>query len=100
MIRQVLQVLRESRTAIVAIMLCHFGLVQSTIEGWSTEPRIIQSRDSNLNDIPADLTIPKAESGAPMAGRRVRATAEPWKGTEVYHTLYLPTEKLFTASRP
>ena len=99
-VRQVLQVLREFRIAIFAIVLCHFGIVPWTIEGWSTEPRIIQSRDSNLNDIPTDLTIPKAESGAPTAGRRVRATAEPWKGTEVYHTLYLPTDWQTSASYP
>ncbi len=86
------QVLRKFQSAIVLIAICYFGLVSWTIEGWSTEPRVIQSSESNLNDIPTDLTVPEVESGAPGAGRRVRVTAEPWQGTEVYHTLYLPTD--------
>ncbi len=46
----------------------------------------------NLNDVPADLTVPALESGTPAAGRRVRATTAGWEGTAVHHALYLPTD--------
>jgi len=35
---------------------------------------------------------PPVTNEAPAAGKRVRATATGWEGTEVYHTLYLPTD--------
>lgn len=47
---------------------------------------------SNLNDVPADLTLPPMSNDAPAAGKRVSATTLGWKGTEVHHTLYLPTD--------
>lgn len=46
----------------------------------------------NLNDLPADLTVPMTEDAAPAAGRRVRATTQGWEGTQAHHTLYLPTD--------
>ena len=39
-----------------------------------------------------DLTTPKMTEGEPAAGRRVRGTLPQYKGTGVYHALYLPTD--------
>lgn len=39
-----------------------------------------------------DLVTPKMTEDAPAAGKRVRQTAREYKGTDVYHTLYLPTD--------
>lgn len=47
---------------------------------------------SNLNDVPADLTVPATESRVPEAGRRVRATTPGWETSDVYHALYLPVD--------
>ena len=47
---------------------------------------------TNLNDLPSDLTVPVTLEKAPAAGERVRATTTGWEGSEVHHTLYLPTD--------
>ncbi|MDB6117037.1 MAG: hypothetical protein JWO08_818 [Verrucomicrobiaceae bacterium] len=47
---------------------------------------------TNLNDLPTDLTVPATAIKAPTAGERVRATTPGWQDTKVYHTLYLPPE--------
>ena len=39
-----------------------------------------------------DLVTPQMTEDAPSAGKRVRQVAEEYKGTEVYHALYLPTD--------
>ena len=49
-------------------------------------------RGQNLNDVPADLVIPTAANEAPAPGKRVRAVTHGWEGTQVHHTLYLPTD--------
>ena len=36
------------------------------------------------------LVIPKLSTGAPEAGKRVRVTPPEFKGTDVFHTLFLP----------
>ena len=47
----------------------------------------------NLNDVPADLTLPPPQSSiAPASGLRTRATTAGWEGTAVHHTLYLPVD--------
>ncbi|MFK7911144.1 MAG: hypothetical protein AB8F34_11185 [Akkermansiaceae bacterium] len=38
-----------------------------------------------------DLVTPEMTTEQPAAGKRVRQTAPEYKGTDVYHTLYLPT---------
>lgn len=53
------------------------------------------ARPVGLPDIktaPADLTTPELTDGAAAAGRRVKQVAPEYKGTEVFHTLYLPTD--------
>ncbi len=52
----------------------------------------LASAQTNLNDVPADLTVPPVQDEQPAAGKRVRATTAGWEGTEVHHTLYLPTD--------
>jgi hypothetical protein len=47
---------------------------------------------TNLHDVPADLTVPPTETVAPAAGKRVRATTPGWAATGVHHTLYLPED--------
>jgi len=47
---------------------------------------------TNLNGVPADLTVPPTEAVAPAAGKRVRATTTGWEATAVHHTLYLPED--------
>ncbi len=39
-----------------------------------------------------DLVTPEMTEESPAAGRRVRQVAPEYKGTEVYHALYLPTD--------
>ena len=39
-----------------------------------------------------DLVTPQMTEEAPGAGKRVRQVAEEYKGTKVYHALYLPTD--------
>ncbi|PQJ28122.1 hypothetical protein [Rubritalea profundi] len=41
--------------------------------------------------VPSDLVTPPMTNEAPAPGKRVRRVAPEYKGTEVYHTLYLPT---------
>ena len=58
-------------------------------------PRIEATCPGGLPDIrsvPPDLIVPDAEDGPPRAGRRVRRTLSEYQGTEVHHTLYLPTD--------
>ena len=55
---------------------------------------------SNLNDVPADLTVPPMSMGAPAAGKRVTTTTHGWEGSKVHHTLYLPTDWMPGASLP
>ena len=46
----------------------------------------------DIGSVAPDLTVPAATSEAPAAGRRVRMTLPSYAGTEVHHTLYLPTD--------
>jgi len=39
-----------------------------------------------------DLTVPAMTTEAPGAGRRVKMTLPAYRGTEVYHALYLPSD--------
>jgi hypothetical protein len=52
---------------------------------------IVTGQERNLNDIPADTSVPSAISAEPSAGVRVLATTDGWQQTSVFHTLYLPT---------
>lgn len=42
--------------------------------------------------LPKDLVTPEMTDDEPAAGKRVRQTAPEYKGTKVYHALYLPTD--------
>ena len=49
------------------------------------------SNDSKTSLI-SDLITPAMTAGDPAPGKRVRQVAPEYKGTKVYHTLYLPTD--------
>lgn len=46
----------------------------------------------DIGTIPRDLTTPPIEDTQPAPGKRVRMAAADYKGTEVRHSLYLPTD--------
>ncbi|MHC4251308.1 MAG: hypothetical protein ACYS9X_19485 [Planctomycetota bacterium] len=46
----------------------------------------------DIGTVPRDLVTPAMTKGAPAPGRRVRVVAAEYKGTEVHHALYLPTD--------
>ncbi len=46
----------------------------------------------DLRTVEPDLTVPAMTSDTPAAGRRVRMTLAAYRGTEVHHVLYLPTD--------
>ena len=45
-----------------------------------------------VTKVEKDLVTPTMTDEEPTAGKRVRQTASEYKGTEVYHSLYLPTD--------
>jgi hypothetical protein len=46
----------------------------------------------DISSVAPDLTVPEMTADAPAPGRRVRLTTPGWEKTEVYGTLYLPTD--------
>lgn len=55
----------------------------SNITSWSAMP--------DISSVPFDLVVPELTEEAPAAGKRVKQTLTSYKGTNVYHTLYLPS---------
>ena len=62
------------------ILFAQGGWLAGTAKLWADAP-----------DKKNDLVTPEMTTGEPAAGKRVRQTAPEYQGTEVYHTLYLPT---------
>ena len=46
----------------------------------------------DIATVPQDLVTPAMTDGPPAPGKRVRAVAVEYEGTEVHHALYLPTD--------
>ena len=46
----------------------------------------------DIKTVPADLKTPLVENGKPAPGKRVKMVAPDYRGTDVYHALYLPTD--------
>ncbi len=46
----------------------------------------------DLRTVPADLAMPPLSDGAPAPGKRLKQQLPPYRGTQVYHVLYLPTD--------
>lgn len=46
----------------------------------------------NLYTVPGDLILPPLANGTPAPGVKVRQTTAAYAGTNVYHSLYLPTD--------
>lgn len=49
-------------------------------------------RPPDIKTVPPDLMTPKMVEGEPAPGKRVRQVAAEYKGTQVHHALYLPTD--------
>ena len=47
-------------------------------------------KNSNLNDVPSDIVVPKMIDGKPSAGKRVRHNWPEENKTSIHHALYLP----------
>ena len=45
----------------------------------------------DINIVPQELHVPLLMEGNPEPGKRVKVTLDSYRGTEVYHVLYLPT---------
>jgi hypothetical protein len=54
------------------------------------QPKVDTARD--ISEVPTDLQTPAMADAPPAAGRRVRQVLPEWRGTQVYHVLYLPTD--------
>lgn len=54
----------------------------------------------DIHAVPCDLAVPPAASEPPSPGVRARAVTAGWKGTEVHHLLYLPTDWTPSARLP
>jgi hypothetical protein len=67
-----------------------FSLSLSTFE--------VQSKNQNLQL--DDLVTPIMTKSAPSPGKRVRQVASEYNGTQVYHSLYLPTDWQWGKSFP
>ncbi|MCX7008096.1 MAG: GDSL-type esterase/lipase family protein, partial [Kiritimatiellaeota bacterium] len=46
----------------------------------------------DISSVPPDLTVPPLTEGAPAPGARVKHYLSEFKGTQLYHVLYLPTD--------
>lgn len=46
----------------------------------------------DIRSVKADLTVPRMTDDEPAPALRVKRTLPAWKGTDVYHALYLPTD--------
>ena len=46
----------------------------------------------DIKSVKADLKTPEMVEGVPAAGKRVKQVAPEYKGTKVFHTLYLPAD--------
>jgi hypothetical protein len=54
--------------------------------------RLCAAELPDLSTVPEDIAVPKAIQAEPAPGLRVMETTRGWEGTEVQHTLYLPTD--------
>jgi hypothetical protein len=46
----------------------------------------------DISTVPQDLETPAMKRAGPVPGKRVRMVAPDYRGTDVYHSLYLPTD--------
>ena len=50
------------------------------------------AKPPDIGSVPPDLVTPKMIDAPPAAGKRVRCVAPEYRGTDVHHALYLPTD--------
>jgi len=53
---------------------------------------LIATELPDIRSVPPDLEVPSLRNEPPAAGTRVRQTLDAWKGTRVYHVVYLPAD--------
>lgn len=46
----------------------------------------------DISSVPPDLTTPEMKVGQPEAGKRVKAIIDEYRDSDVYHSLYLPSD--------
>ena len=73
-----MSILRHSLTRLAVLL---FGVV-----------RLAVAELPDIRSVPVDLVVPALTAEPPAAGQRVKQTLAAWKGTSVYHVLYLPTD--------
>jgi hypothetical protein len=52
----------------------------------------LEAQQPNLHSVIPDLVVPVCENGSLSPGKRVPQTTAGWEGTEVHHSVYLPTD--------
>ncbi len=57
----------------------------------ATSPSAAAEDRTDIRTVPRDLQTPAMEDGPPAPGKRVRIVAAGYRGTDVHHSLYLPT---------
>lgn len=67
------------------LLWCGVLVMVAVGNGWAAPAPDIRS-------VQPDLSVPEMTEGPPAPGRRVKQTAPGYENTEVYHTLYLPTD--------
>lgn len=55
-------------------------------------PTAISQQPMDIRDVKADLNVPKMVQEKPAAGKRVKQTHPDYAKTNVYHSIYLPTD--------
>ena len=76
--------------------VCYHGIMRSIVLTVLCLPLILSgaapAKLPDISTVPADLKTPEMVDSAPAAGKRVKQVAAEYKGTKVFHTLYLPTD--------
>ena len=55
-------------------------------------PSVYAQQVRDIREVKADLTVPKMVKEKPAAGKRVAQTHPDYAKTDVYHSIYLPTD--------
>jgi hypothetical protein len=96
----------KMKTIYLAIILMVFTATTWGADQDISTPRKTASKVSpvvlatDANPVPWDLTTPEMTDDEPAPGKRVRQVAVEYKGTDVYHALYLPRDWKPTGKYP
>jgi len=80
----------------VSVMMCLIAAREAVGQEAksTTQPLTLPTalKDANTHPYPRDLSIPRMELAEPAPGRRVRMTLPDYENTEIFYSLYLPTD--------